>query len=236
MKVDIIIPAYNPKQHIVEAITSCQNQSYKDIIITVIDDCSTRNWDSIKRMFPKVNFLNTPNNLGPAGARNWGAKHTHGDLISFLDADDIMHRDKIYSSVQRFKLKPHTGMTCGNYKILVNGRLRSKFYKRSIVVNHDRLMRQNFVASGSVTMRRDVFEEVGGFDEDYWIAEDYDLWLRCSERYSIEYLDKVLYYYRIEPGSDSLTQRSDIQLKHLSNLDKIKAASRERMRSGLKKS
>lgn len=229
MKVDIIMPAYNPSNHVIQALESCQNQSYRDIRITVIDDCSTKDWSDIKNKFPNVNFITTPNNFGPGGARNYGANNSSGDLISFLDDDDIMHRDKIYNSVQKFKSSPAAGMVCGNYKILVNERLRPPFYSRPIDINHGKLMKQNFVASGSVTMRRKVFEELGGFNQKYWIAEDYDLWLRCSEKYPIEYIHQVLYYYRIIPGGTSLTQREDIQKKHLSNLEEIKAASKERM-------
>jgi GT2 family glycosyltransferase len=90
-------------------------------------------------------------------------------------------------------------------------------------------MSQNFVASGSTTIRRDVFNKIGPFNEKYWIAEDYDYWLRISELYPIEYIHKVMYYYRIIPNGGSLTQRSDIQLKHAENIKEIRKASIDRM-------
>jgi hypothetical protein len=90
-------------------------------------------------------------------------------------------------------------------------------------------MRQNFVASGTVTVRRSVFDDVGFFDETLWIAEDYDMWVRISEKYNIEYLHKILYYYSVVPNGNSLTQRDDIQLRHNDNIRKIKQASMERI-------
>lgn len=229
MFVDIIIPVYNPGMYLVEALESCMNQSYRNFKVTVVDDCSTQNIKLILKKFPSINYLRTPKNLGPGGARNFGIKSTSGDLISFLDSDDVMDKDKLANSVQEFRKDSKIGMTCGNYRILVNGRIRSQFYKRAPAINHKALMRTNFVASGSVTVKRSVLEDVGAFDEEYWIAEDYDLWVRISEKYPIRYIHKVLYFYRIIPGGNSLTQRDDIQKKHLSNLEKIKKASLERI-------
>lgn len=71
---------------------------------------------------------------------------------------------------------------------------------------------------------------MGGFDERFWIGEDYNCWLRCVEDYRAKYLHKVLYYYsRISDGS-SLTMRKDIQEKHLDNLRIIKSESQARIK------
>lgn len=234
MLVDIIIPSHNPK-YLGETLDSCLSQSYKNIRITVIDDCSD-NWPkNIKEKYKNVSFIKTERNMGPAGARNFGIKKTSGDLISFIDDDDIMHQDKILSSVNEFKKNKDIGMVCGNYQILVNRKkLLKPFYKKNIDVNWKSLMRQNFVASGSVTVRRSVIDDVGLFDERFWIAEDYNLWLRISEKYPIKYIHKVLYYYSVMPGSQSLTQRNDIQKNHIENIKIIKSESLKRINYGTK--
>jgi GT2 family glycosyltransferase len=90
-------------------------------------------------------------------------------------------------------------------------------------------MKQNYVASGSVTMRRSAVEDVGLFDEKYWISEDYDMWLRISEKYPIKYIDNILYYYSVIPKGGSLTQRDDIQRDHTKNIDEIRARSKQRV-------
>lgn len=228
MKVDIIMPAYNPGSFIVEAVESCLNQSHKDSQLTVIDDCSTQNLDFLMKKFPKINLLRTPNNLGPAGARNYGISKTDADFISFLDSDDVMDIHKLANSMKEFQKDKSIGMTCGNYRILANGKLRAPFYNTPVHISYDSLLRQNLVASGSVTIKREIFNLVGGFNEKYWIGEDYDLWLKISETHSISYINKVLYFYRVVSGGGSLTQRSDIQIKHLNNLKEIKAASIQR--------
>lgn len=230
MFVDIIIPVYNPGAYLTETLDSCISQSYKNYKITVIDDCSTQDIKAMLKRYPSVNYLRTDTNLGPGGARNFGIRNTTGELISFIDSDDVMDREKLANSVEEFKKNKNIGMTCGNYRILVHGRLRSPFYKRAPTINHKALMRNNYVASGSVTVKRGVLEDVGMFDEEYWIAEDYDMWVRISEKYDIKYIHKILYFYRIIPGGNSLTQRGDVQKKHLSNLEEIKKASLERIK------
>lgn len=228
MKVDIIIPSYHGT-YLFDTIKSCVNQTYKDFKITVVDNNSPNNIEAICKRFPNINYIRSPENNGPAGARNFGLQHTSAPFVSFIDDDDIMHQNKLLYSINEFKKDSSIGMTCGNYQIMVNGRIRKPFYKSKIKVNYDALMRVNYVASGSVTLKREAINKVGLFNEDYWIAEDFDYWLRLSEEFPIKYIHKVLYYYRIIPKGNSLTQRADIQEKHISNIKKIKRDSLKRM-------
>jgi len=232
MLVDIIIPAYNPGEYLADAIKSCLSQEYKHYTITVIDDNSSEDVKEMLKSFPSVKYIRNEKNLGPGASRNVGIRATDGDLISLLDADDIMHKRKLRVSVDAFKRSPDIGMTCGNYQILVNrGRLMSPFYKRAVNIDHSVLMRQNFVASGSTTFKRGVTEDIGLFNEKYFISEDYDMWVRIAEKYPIEYIHEILYYYSVIPKGSSLTQRADIQGNHISNIKEIKKASLERLSS-----
>ena len=230
MLVDIIIPAYNPGAYLKDALNSCIAQKYKNYTVTVIDDNSSEDVKAITDKFPNVKYIRNDKNLGPGGARNVGIRNTSGELISMLDADDIMHPRKLELSVGEFKKSEEIGMTCGNYRILVNrSRMMRPFYRRPIDIDYDLLMKQNYVASGSVTMRRSAIENVGLFDEKYWISEDYDMWLRISEKYPVKYIDNILYYYSVIPKGDSLTQRDDIQKNHIKNIEEIRERSKERM-------
>jgi len=228
MSVDIIMPAHNPDKNIEKAIESCLAQTYNKVNLTVIDDCSDKSLDYLIDMYPNINMLKTPKNLGPGGARNFGINNTSGDLISFLDDDDVMKPNKVALSVREFIKTPDIGMTCGNYRILVNGRLKRQFYKKPVSITYESLMKQNLVASGSVTISREAFLSVGGFNEKYWICEDYDMWVKISQKFPITYIDDILYFYRIIPGGDSLTQRANIQKNHIKNLNEIKQEARGR--------
>ena len=230
MWVDVIIPAYNPGVYLSEAIESCLNQSYKKFNIIVVDDNSSQDVEGVVSKYKNIKYIKNSKNMGPSYSRNVGIKSSNAELISLLDADDVWDRDKLINSVNEFKKDKSIGMTCGNYKIMVRGRLRSQFYKKSVKVNHSSLMRINYVASGSTTFKRSVVNDVGLFNEKYWISEDYDMWVRISEKYPIKYIHKILYYYRITPGNDSLTQRVDIQKNHTANISEIKRDSMRRIR------
>lgn len=223
MTFDVIIPAYNPGSYIIEAIDSVLNQSYKKFNIIVVDDCSKEDLTYLNKKYPQIKLIRTEKNSGPAAARNLGIKNSNNELISFLDADDIMHKDKLLIAKQEFDKNSKIGLVCGNYQIILNRtRVLNPFYKKSIDINFETLMRQNFVASGSVSVRRNIIESVGGFDERFWIAEDYHCWLKISKVSEIKYVHKILYYYSIIKNNNSLTQRKDIQKKHLENLKIIK--------------
>jgi len=230
MLIDIIIPVYNPGHYLDEAIRSCINQTYGNYKITVVDDCSSEDITPILSRYKSISYIRNNKNMGPAFSRNVGIKSSNGELISFLDSDDIWDKNKLLYSVNEFKKDKKIGMTCGNYQIIANSRVLKPFYKRSISIDYTMLMKNNYVASGSTTVKRSVIDDIGLFNENFWIAEDYDLWVRISEKYPIKYIHKILYYYRIVSGGGSLTQRGDIQKSHVANMLEIKRESALRVR------
>ena len=209
-KVDVIIPAYNPGAYLRDAIESVLSQTYKNFELFVVDDCSTENIESITKFYPSIKLLRTEKNSGPSAARNLGIKSGESEFVSFLDSDDIMHKQKLEKSIKALEKDASIGMTCGNYRIVYNREVLLKpFYRKPVNIDHKLLMRQNFVASGSTTVRRSVLEDIGLFDESFWISEDYDLWIRISEKYKIKYIHEILYYYSVFPSMGSLTNRPE---------------------------
>jgi len=214
MNVDVIIPVYNNSRYLEDALASCMLQTYKTFKVFVVDDNSTEDIESVINKFKNVidiTYIKNDENFGPSKSRNIGISMGKGELVSFLDSDDVWDENKLSRSVNIFYIDKSVGMTCGNYRIWVNRRkVMSPFYKKSIKVDFDALKKVNFVASGSVTVRRKVLEDVGLFNENYKIAEDYDLWIRISKKYKIHYIDKVLYLYSRVSDGKSLTKRTDL--------------------------
>lgn len=228
MYVDIVIPSYHGT-FLKETLDSCIKQTYQKINIIVVNNNSKIDIKKICEPYKNIKYIHSDENLGPAGGRNLGIKNSDAEFISFIDDDDIMTPNKIEDSINEFNKNQSLGLTCGNYKILYKNKLLHQFYKQPLNLNYKMLLKQNYVASGSTTIKRDVLDDIGYFDEKLWIAEDYDFWLRISEKYDIKYIHKILYYYRIMPGSNSLTQRPDIQEKHANNLALIRESSLKRM-------
>ena len=230
MNVDIIIPAHNPGLYLRDALNSCMDQTHKDYHIYVIDDCSDEDIMSLVEIYKKITYLRTPKNLGPGGARNYGIVRGDGELISFLDSDDIWMPSKLELSVKEFLFNKSIGMTCGNYQRLVNRKtVCNPFYRRPPKIDWEHLMKINYVASGSVTVRRSVLEDIGMFREDIWIGEDHDLWLRISQKYPIQYIDRILYHYSVVDDGKSLTSNKKMQEAHEGVGDLIRQESLEKM-------
>jgi glycosyltransferase involved in cell wall biosynthesis len=205
MNVDVIIPVYNSSKYLEDALASCMTQTYKTFKVFVVDDNSEEDIKKVVNKFSNVldiEYIRNEKNYGPSRSRNIAIKKGKGDLISFLDADDVWDENKLLNSVNVFYLDKKVGMTCGNYRVWVNRKtVLGPFYKKRINVNYDSLKKVNYVASGSVTVRRSVLNDIGLFNESYKVAEDYDLWVRISKKYKIFYIDRVLYLYsRVKDG------------------------------------
>jgi len=212
MLVDVIIPAYNPGSFLDKAIQSALGQSCDDINIIVIDDNSTEDVLSVVKKYKKVEYIKNEENMGPSYSRNVGIKASGAPYISFLDADDLWCPNKIKASLAAFDLDDSIGMTCGNYRrIMSAGRLTSPFYSGPISIDLNSLLRINYVASGSVTVKRSIIERAGLFDNRFRVCEDYALWLAISKIAKIHYIDEVLYLYRVIRGGNSITQHPGIK-------------------------
>ena len=208
------LPTYNKNlTRSNKAIKSALDQSYNDVNIIVIDDNSTDDVYSVVKNYKKVQYIKNEKNMGPSYSRNVGIRASNSKYISFLDADDLWCKNKLESSLKVLDSDSSVGMTCGNYRRLMpNGGLTRPFYTGSIDIGFDSLLKVNYVASGSVTMRRDVAERAGLFDERFRVCEDYALWLSVSKFAKIYYIDEVLYLYRVVPNGSSITQASGISV------------------------
>lgn len=190
----VIIPTYNRPEFVSRAIESVLAQTYPAIEIIVIDDASEMDVNHLNEEYPSVLFLRNSENRGPCNSRNRGIKEASGDYINFLDDDDELFPKKIELQVRKFQNSndPDLGMiTChvmdcrsGTKKIIKNN-VKGDIYKRLLT---------QFAVSGTETMlfKKTVFDKVDGFDENLESSQEYDLFIRVSEKFKIDYVDKVL--------------------------------------------
>ncbi|WP_158551358.1 glycosyltransferase family A protein [Rhodohalobacter sp. SW132] len=207
--VSIVIPTYNRPGHLVRAIESALRQTYENIEIIVVDDCSDLDLDQFREEFPAVKLYKNSDNRGACFSRNRGLEIASGDYINFLDDDDELYPDKIALQIQKFQRSadPNLGMvTChledyrsGN-KQIVRNRVNGDVY---------RLLLSKFAIAGTESMlfKRSVFDEVGGFDENLQSSQEYDLFLRVSELFTVDYVDKIL--SRKNRSSDQISLNFD---------------------------
>ncbi len=137
-------------------------------------------------------------NSGPAAARNTGIKSATGEFIAFLDADDMWMPDKLDKQMKLFAEFDY-GLVYCDMSHEENGRMINKSYlherKYKQIGSGDMfkgLLRENFVFTPTVVVKKDVLGAVGGFDETLKICEDYKLWLKISRKFYLGFVDEPL--------------------------------------------
>ena len=223
MKISVIIPTYNRKKTLARAIQSVINQSLSPFEILIIDDGSndgTEEW--VKENFQNIKYI-YQNNHGVSSARNIGIENAYGDWIAFLDSDDEWLPNKLDKQVKAIDSNPkmkffHTNEIWIRNGVRVNQMKKHKKYGGYIFEKCLDICR---ISPSSVLIKKEVFDNIGNFDESLRVCEDYDLWLRITSKYSVVFLDIPL-IYKYGGHVDQLSKVNDgIESYRIQSLEKI---------------
>lgn len=198
MLISVIIPVYNRRELLSEALSSvqsCKKVPDTELEIIVVDDGSSDGSAELAESLGAVT-IRTKHSGMPGKARNIGVEKAKGDIIAFLDSDDMWHEDKIVSQLPVLLAAERRDIP------LVHTRERWLRKDREISQSSHRHKREGdifcdalvkcIIGPSTVMMQKEAFVELGGFREDLEIAEDYELWLRLTDRYAVAYVDKPL--------------------------------------------
>ncbi len=217
--VSVIIPMYNVEPFIAAAVRSVLDQTYGDFEVILVDDASPDRSVEICQQFtdPRLRLVRQANR-GLAGARNTGICAAQGELLAFLDGDDLWLPTKLERQVQHLQDHPEVGVSfCPSLLMDEAGNLTGTRLMPPLTnITPQELLRGNPVGNGSAPLvRRAVFEAIqmhapvgaGGigqyFDEQFRRAEDIDCWLRVvlQTAWKIEGIAEPLVLYRVNAGS-----------------------------------
>lgn len=206
--VSVIIPTYNRRAWLQKALLSVLSQTYDDFEIVVIDDGSTdETSDLFENAPPKVRYF-YQENQGVASARNLGIHHSRGTWLAFLDSDDcwlpqkLKVQMKFHRNHEDFKISQTEEIWIRN-GVEVNP---MKKHKKPSGWIFEPSLSLCLVSPSSVLVSREVFNQVGFFDETFPVCEDYELWLRVSLFFPIGLVEKAL-VLKHGGHSDQLSQR-----------------------------
>jgi glycosyltransferase involved in cell wall biosynthesis len=198
----IIIPAYNSESYVIEAIDSALFQRGVNFEIIVVNDGSTDETLSILKTYGNRIHIVDQENKGLSGARNSGAHVAKGNVLAFLDADDIWSPDKLL--LQSYKINAGYGMVYTNRFNFGQSAFPEELLSDKLAMKEGdiwyALLHMNMITASSVVIMKDIYVELGGFREDLRSCEDWDLWLRCAETHKIGYCPEPLLKYRIHQG------------------------------------
>jgi glycosyltransferase involved in cell wall biosynthesis len=226
--VSVVMPAYNCAPFIGETLQSVYRQTYDHWEVIVINDGSTDETAAVLGPHLRTIRYFYQENHGASAARNAAVRQARGELVAFLDADDVWLPEMLEVQVGVMQRAPECGLVFSDGKTLVGTRIRDEsLFSRRLepwirahgtgdpLVAKGSLIRElsfwNEIVTSGVMVRRDCFEAVGGFDEQITIAEDYDLWLRIARRYPMAAVRRSLWMYRWR--DDSLSGPAEERLQ-----------------------
>jgi glycosyltransferase involved in cell wall biosynthesis len=199
--ISVIIPTYNRARYLKEAIDSVLSQDYfsntsgaDSYELIIVDDGSTDGTKTVVDSYMRgIRYTYKPHK-GVSSARNLGIKLSKGDLIAFLDSDDLWKKEKIRLQMQYMKANPEAVVCCTQETWIRNGVFvnpRKKHRKHSGWI-FDKVLPLCLLSLSSALFRRSLFDEIGAFDEDLPACEDYDLGIRLAHKYPVVFLNEPL--------------------------------------------
>ncbi len=194
MKISVIIPTFNRSKTIFRAIDSILKQTYKPYEIIVVDDGSTDGTkDLVINKYPSIKYFYQSNN-GVSKARNKGLHESKGEWIAFLDSDDEWLPKKLQEQKKNLEQNPTTFISHTNEIWIRNGVRVNQMKKHQKFGGYifDKCLEFCRMSPSSIMIHRKVFEDVGNFDEDLLVCEDYDLWIRVTSKYLVTYIDDLM--------------------------------------------
>jgi glycosyltransferase involved in cell wall biosynthesis len=212
--VSVVITCFNQGRFLSQAIDSVLNQTHAQRELVVVDDGSTDETKTVARAYGKIRYIYQANR-GTSIARNTGIRECRGVFLTFLDADDRLMPDALAAGLNCFRKYPSSGFVVGRYrKIAADGTPLSGPNRLS--GSHDfysALLQGNVIGMhATVLYRRDVLEQLGGFEPRFRGGEDYDIALRIARTFSVVEHDNLIAEYRWHDQNMSLDYR--FMLRH----------------------
>jgi glycosyltransferase involved in cell wall biosynthesis len=228
MTVSVVIPTYNRAHTVMDAVRSVLTQTFGDLELIVVDDGSTD--DTATRIGAvtdaRLRYVRG-RHAGVSAARNLGVSRASGGLIAFLDSDDLWHANKLACEVGYLARHPEVDAVFSDLEKRHGDRVYPSFMRQTAVFSRRLagaaypdglvlepremrlcLLEEVPIKPSALTLRRQAFEAVGGFDETWSSSEDWEFLLRLARTHRFGYLDRPLAMLFISPDSLHIVDQS----------------------------
>jgi len=206
-KVAIVILTYNSGEYLYETIASSRNQSYKNIEVIIVDDCSKDGTVEYLNSLNDVVVFFNKENKGIAKNLNFVMNQTDAEYMIFLGHDDILPYTHVEKMLREIKIDNEIALVhCNALKIDSNGSIislsRNNFvqFKKSKKAMYY-LALDNFIQSCGLMIDRSKFIEIGGWDENYKLFGEWLTYIKLAKHWKIHFSDKTHGYYRVHEKS-----------------------------------
>jgi glycosyltransferase involved in cell wall biosynthesis len=218
--VSIILPTYNGSRYLDDSISSCLDQTYRNLELIIVDDCSTDSTPDIIRKRAAQDLRIRPvtheTNKKLPGALNSGFSQARGEYLTWTSDDNLYRPDAIERMVKALACQPEVSVLYAGYAVIndagqVLNTMPAKQPSQLVLGN---------VVGACFLYRKSVQDAIGPYDETIFLAEDYDFWLRAAQHFQFAALDSDLYSYREHQGSLSATRCVEFSSAYCKAVDK----------------
>ncbi len=207
-RVSIVLPTHNGEEHLKQAVESCLSQTYQNLELIVVDDGSTDGTPLIVSVCKdsRLIYVRKDLNLGMPHALNSGFERASGGFFTWTSDDNYYAEDAIENMLEFLVENEGQFVYCDFYRFEESDPQDMKLVR----LPDKPVLREHNDIGPCFLYTRKVFEITGSYDDSARLAEDYDYWLRVYARFSMQHLDRPLYYYRSRKGSLS-SRQNEIQ-------------------------
>ena len=210
-RVSVLMSVYNGEKYLFDAIDSILRQTYKDFEFLIINDGSSDSSCDIINAFndSRIRIVNNPTNIGLTNSLNKGIDLARGEYIARIDADDVAVPERL--EAQLAYLEIHHGTALVSSAVLIiddrGNDIRTYVPPQDPILMSWHLIFRNPIRHSSVMWRKKMVEKtIGKFNPDFRLAQDYELWSRINQRFSIGTIEKVLIKFRMHNSMLSTVQ------------------------------
>ncbi len=201
--VSIVTPSYNSLPYIKETIESVRMQDYSSIEHIIIDGSSTDGTREYIQSQPNLTWISEPDK-GQSDALNKGFRLARGDIIGWLNADDIYWQSVVSMAVNFLETNPDVDLVYGDIQI-IDAQSAVVGVSRSESFDLERLFVKNYINQPTIFMRRRILDALGGVNTQLHYVMDWEFWLRAGfAGFKMHYLEnQIMAQFRLAPGTKS---------------------------------
>ncbi|MFC1888281.1 glycosyltransferase [Thermodesulfobacteriota bacterium] len=211
--ISIILPVYNGQRLLRETLESVLDQTYTSFEVVAIDDGSTDNSLEVLRAYENDIVVHSQKNCGVAATRNSGVQLARGDLIAFLDQDDIWYPFKLEKQIELFQSSTDVSFVYSDFDLIDS---QSRITQKCALSIMKADWMRPFIGGhlhpypSTVLMKKSLFMDVGGFDPEFIenTDEDIDLWVRVYDKVPFHFIPEALVQYRRDHQHQMKKRRS----------------------------
>lgn len=213
--ISIVLPTYNGKKYIREALDSILSQTEKDWELIIVNDCSTDETPKILQEYAdkndRIRIINNEKNLKLPKSLNRGFAESKGEYLTWT-SDDNMYEDNalafLLQEIRKGYDFVYTNMTY----------IDEEDHEVSMQTTGSSIWRGNNIGA-SFLYKREIYEKLGGYNENKYLVEDYEYWLRIAKHYTMHYCPEKIYRYRLHSGSLTQTKVREVTYKRVELLE-----------------